>query len=226
LREAATVMLVRDDPGLQVFMLRRNLESVWVAGAYVFPGGAVDPDDRGEVLAARCLDLTDASASALLELPSGGLGYWVAAVRETFEEAGVLLARSRSTGRAVDPRVLAPLRDALNSGERTFTDIVVAEDLVLDTGALVAFSHWITPVGSPRRYDTRFFVTAAPEGHAYTPDQTETVASRWVRPADALAAADRGEMELILPTRRSLEALDNFATAEELLEAVRVEGAA
>jgi 8-oxo-dGTP pyrophosphatase MutT (NUDIX family) len=87
-REAATVMLVRDDPDLQVFMLRRNLESTWVAGAYVFPGGAVDPEDRDPALAARCPGLDDPRASALLGLPAGGLGYWVAAVRETLEEAG------------------------------------------------------------------------------------------------------------------------------------------
>jgi 8-oxo-dGTP pyrophosphatase MutT (NUDIX family) len=220
LREAATVMLVRDDPALQVFMLRRNLESVWVAGAFVFPGGAVDPDDRSDVLAARCLDRTDASASRLLGLSDGGLGYWVAAVRETLEEAGVLLARSRSTGHLVDPTLVAPMRDALNSGKRSFTDLVVTHDLVLDTGALHPLSHWITPEGSPRRYDTRFFIAAAPEGHAYTPDESETVASRWARPADALDAADRGEIDLIFPTRKNLEVLADFTSAGGLLRAV------
>jgi len=221
-REAATVMLVRDDPDLQVFMLRRNLESTWVAGAYVFPGGAVDPEDRSPTLLARCPDRDDAGASELLGLGSGGLGYWVAAVRETFEEAGVLLARTAATGAPVDPAAphWAELRDALNAGTTSFETLVEGEDLLLDVGALHAFSHWITPDGAPRRYDTRFFVAAAPDGHAYRHDATETVASRWVRPAEALVAADEGEIELIFPTRKSLESLSRFERAADLLDAV------
>jgi 8-oxo-dGTP pyrophosphatase MutT (NUDIX family) len=222
LREAATVMLVRDDPDLEVFMLRRNLESTWVAGAYVFPGGAVDPEDRDPALAARCPGLEDARASALLGIAAGGLGYWVAAVRETFEEAGVLLARSAATGAPVDPTEpgLADLRDALNDGSITWRGLVESLDLLLDVGAIHAFSHWITPEGAPRRYDTRFFLVAAPDGHAYSHDETETVASCWVRPAEALAAADREELELIFPTRKSLEVLSRFDRAEDLLAAV------
>jgi 8-oxo-dGTP pyrophosphatase MutT (NUDIX family) len=222
LREAATVMLVRDDPDLEVFMLRRNLESTWVAGAYVFPGGAVDPEDRSPALAARCGDRDDAGASALLGIAHGGLGYWVAAVRETFEEAGVLLARSAASGAPIDPDSdrWTLRRDELNAGTTTFLALVEAEDLVLDVGALHAFSHWITPEGAPRRYDTRFFLAAAPAGHAYLHDDTETVASRWVRPADALVAADDGEIELIFPTRKSLEALSRFDRAADLLAAV------
>lgn len=222
LREAATVMLVRDDPDLQVFMLRRNLESTWVAGAYVFPGGAVDLEDRDPALAARCPGLDDVRASALLGLQSGGLGYWVAAVRETFEEAGVLLARSAATGALVDPAApgLDMQRDALNDGSLGWRELVESEDLILDVSALHPFSHWITPEGAPRRYDTRFFVIAAPDGHAYSHDDTETVASRWVRPVDALAEAERGELELIFPTRKSLEVLSRFSRASELLAAV------
>ncbi len=223
LREAATVMLVRDDPDLHVFMLRRNLQSEWVGGAYVFPGGAVDPGDRDPEVLARCPDRDEAQASAQLGMADGGLGYWVAAVRETFEEAGVLLARAAKTGALVDPAEprLAKLRDQLNAGSITFQDLIEAEDLLLDVAGLHAFSHWITPEGAPRRYDTRFFLAAAPVGHAYLHDETETVASRWVRPAEALVASDRGELELIFPTRKSLEALSRFATAAELLDAVR-----
>lgn len=222
LREAATVMLVRDDPDLQVFMLRRNLNSEWVGGAYVFPGGAVDPGDRAREVLARCPDRDDAEASAQLGISDGGLGYWVAAVRETFEEAGVLLARAAPTGALVDPAEprLARLRDELNAGAITFQELIESENLLLDVGALQAFSHWITPEGAPRRYDTRFFLAAAPDGHAYLHDETETVASRWVRPADALVASDRGELELIFPTRKSLEALSRFSHAADLLAAV------
>ena len=100
-REAATVMLVRDDPDLEVFMLRRSLNADWVGGAYVFPGGAVDDGDRAPEVLARCPDRSDDDASTRLGVASGGLGYWVAAVRETFEEAGVLLARDANLPGAV-----------------------------------------------------------------------------------------------------------------------------
>jgi 8-oxo-dGTP pyrophosphatase MutT (NUDIX family) len=222
LREAATVMLVRDDPDLHVFMLRRNLQSEWVGGAYVFPGGAVDPGDRDHAVLARCPDRSDADASAQLGLSAGGLGYWVAAVRETFEEAGVLLARAAATGELVDPAEprLTELRDGLNAGAITFQELIESEDLVLDVAGIHAFSHWITPEGALRRYDTRFFLAAAPDGHAYLHDETETVASHWLRPTDALAASDAGDLDLIFPTRKSLEVLRRFTYATDLLAAV------
>ena len=122
----------------------------------------------------------------------------------------MLLARRPRPGRSSTrpSRASRPLRDELNAGSLTFQELIEAEDLLLDVGGLHAFSHWITPEGAPRRYDTRFFLAAAPDGHAYLHDETETVASLWIRPADALAASDRGELELIFPTRKSLEALE------------------
>jgi 8-oxo-dGTP pyrophosphatase MutT (NUDIX family) len=226
-REAATVMLVRDAPRLEVFMLRRNVAVEFMGGAYVFPGGAVDAGDRAPELLARCDGRDDAAASTQLDLHAGGLGFWVAAIREAFEEAGVLLARSAATGEPVevDEPAAARLdraRWAVGAGERPFLDVVHDEDLVLDAGALHLFSHWITPAQSPRRYDTWFFVAAAPEGHAYLHDDGETVASVWIRPADALAGAMRGELEIHFPTQRNLEQLARFPTAHELLAAVAV----
>jgi 8-oxo-dGTP pyrophosphatase MutT (NUDIX family) len=219
-------MLVRDDPGLEVFMLRRNLEAKFMGGAYVFPGGAVDADDRAPELLARCHGRDDAGASAALGLPIGGLGFWVAAVREAFEEAGVLLARSAATGLPVDldDTALATRIEAarvlVGSGERPFLQVVEDEDLLLDAGALHLFSHWITPAGAPRRYDTWFFVAAAPDGHAYLHDDSETVASVWIRPGDALDRARRGELELIFPTIRNLEQLARFVSGRDFLDAV------
>jgi 8-oxo-dGTP pyrophosphatase MutT (NUDIX family) len=226
-REAATVMLVRDAPELEVFMLRRNLDAPFMGGAYVFPGGAVDVDDRASELFARCDGRDDATASAALGLSAGGLGFWVAAVREAFEEAGVLLARSAGARLPVDldDRSLAArieaARPAIGGGDRRFLELVQDEDLLLDTGALHVFSHWITPAGAPRRYDTWFFVAAAPDGHAYVHDDTETVASVWIRPRDALARAEQGELELIFPTIRNLEQLARFPSARDLLDAAR-----
>jgi 8-oxo-dGTP pyrophosphatase MutT (NUDIX family) len=221
-REAATVMLVRDAPDLQVFMLRRNLALEFVGGASVFPGGAVDPADRDPVLLARCRGWTDESASAALGVDSGGLGFWVAAVRETFEEAGVLLAARAGSSARVDGAAppFAAARDALNAGGLTFRELVLDEDLVLETDALRPCSRWITPAGAPRRYDTRFFLAPAPEGHAYAHDDREAVASSWIRPGDALAAFERGEIDLILPTQRCLEALAGYDRADAALAAL------
>jgi 8-oxo-dGTP pyrophosphatase MutT (NUDIX family) len=227
-REAATVMLVRDAPSLEVFMLRRTLAAEFMGGAYVFPGGAVDAGDRAPELLNRCHGREDSTASTQLGLHAGGMGFWVAAIREAFEEAGVLLARSAATRLPVDlgdsPTAarLEAARRAVGCGELPFVDMVEDEDLLLDTGALHLFSHWITPPGVPRRYDTWFFVAAAPEGHAYLHDDCETVASVWTRPADALSGAERGELEIIFPTMRNLEQLARFASAGELLDAVTV----
>lgn len=220
-KDAATVMLLRDAPELEVFMLRRNFDSVWIAGATVFPGGAVDPGDRDHSWPARCTGWDDVRASRAIDRDAGGLGFFVAAVRETFEEAGVLLARD-ADGTPVDASAahLTEVRAGLNDGTLDFGVFVADHDLVLATDELHVFSHWITPPGGPRRYDTWFFVAAAPDGE-YTHDDTELIASEWVRPAEAVAAADRGEIDLIFPTRRNLEALVRFATAADVLAAVR-----
>jgi 8-oxo-dGTP pyrophosphatase MutT (NUDIX family) len=226
-RDAATVMLVRDAPDLHVFMLRRSLNADFVGGAHVFPGGAVDPDDRLAEVEARAPGRSDSDASRLLGRPSGGLGFWVAAIRESFEEAGVLLAHRRAPAEPVDladPEVAGRFeraREALNGRRLRFVDLLADEDLVLDVTSLHVFSHWITPVGMPRRYDTWFFVAEAPEGHAYLHDDMETIESTWVRPADAIERSRNGEVELIFPTFKNLEALCRFDTAAALVDYVR-----
>ena len=223
-RDAATVMLVRDAPagGIEVFMLRRNLDSDFVGGAYVFPGGAVDPEDHDDLGPWRA-GRDDAAASATLGVRAGGLAYWVAAVRECFEEAGVLLAydRSGSMVRVEDPEARARFdahRRAVDRGQRRLGQVCEAEGLVLALDGMSYFSRWITPVGPPRRYDTRFFVAAAPEGQVPLHDDRETIESLWITPAEALDRNAAGGFELILPTMRSLVAIDRFATAAELLD--------
>src|SRR5262249_5668208 len=161
-------------------------------GASVFPGGAVDPEDRAPALLASVDGVAPADADARLG-EAGALGRWVAAIRESFEEAGVLLARDAAAGRPLlgrdrETSRLASLdadRRALLAGERTFTDVVTARAAVLDAGELVPVARWITPAGAPRRYDTWFFVAPAPTGHAYLHDDVEAVASEWVRPGTA-----------------------------------------
>lgn len=227
IRKAATVMLVRDgDEGLEVFMLRRNLNSDFVGGAYVFPGGAVDTDDSHQDLEAICEGLTDIEAATRLELdpPVGGLAYWVAAIRESFEEAGVLLAYTAS-GEIIDLHDSATAerfvlhRKSVDTAERSLFDVCVEENLRLAVDGIQYFSHWITPVGPPRRYDTRFFVARAPERQSPLHDDRETIANIWVRPSDALERHRRDELELIFPTIRNLEAIADYKTADELLEA-------
>jgi len=227
-RPAATVIVVRDRPlsTYEVLMLLRNLKSDFVGGAYVFPGGGVDPHDSSEEAASRCRDLDDARASSLLGLDQGGLAYWIACARELFEEAGLLLA-TREDGEPIDmadPAVTARFeahRRDVNDGTRRFIDVMADERLVLDTSAMCYFAHWITPVGPPRRYDTRFFVAAAPVDQVPVHDDKELVANTWVTPTEALDKHRRGEMQLILPTIKNLEAIERFGSSAELLDAAR-----
>lgn len=227
LRPAATVMVVRDgDAGVEVFMLRRNPNSAFVGGAYVFPGGAVDPHDESVDLEAVCGGRTDADASVQLGLERGGLAYWVAAVRECFEECGLLLAYDRSGDviRFDDDAVMARFvehRLRVDAAELRMVDLCAAEGLSLACDAMHYFSHWITPVGPPRRYDTRFFVARAPDAQVGAHDDRETVANLWVRPADALERHRAGELEMIIPTISNLAALARFDTADEVVEAAR-----
>jgi len=224
-------MLVRDAEQssageLEVFMLRRNLRSGFIGGAHVFPGGALDPEDRTPAMLARCAGLDDAGACKFVGRGPGALGFWVAAIRETFEEAGVLLARSAATDTPVDVSApglaerLAAARRAVATGERTLLDVVLEHDLVLDCGALAVIARFITPKGAARRYDTWFFVAAAPHGHAYLHDDDETIGSEWLLPSDALDRARRKELDILYPTFRALQLLTYFRSASELLGAV------
>ncbi len=233
-RDAATIMLVRDalvgdGPALEVCMLQRHLNSDFVGGAYVFPGGKVDDEDRTPAAEEACALRSDAEASAMLGVGSGGLAFWVAALRECFEEAGVLLAY-RGDGPGADDTVLeahdadtrhrlAAMRVALNAGEVRFLDACRREGLRLATDRVHYFSHWITPEPAPKRYDTRFFVAAVPAGQVPIHDDYETVDTVWVRPDDALARAKAGEFDLIFPTMKNLEAISRFTTSGELLAA-------
>ena len=216
-------MVLRDgEVSVEVLMLRRSLASEFVSGAYVFPGGAVDPADGEAEMLGRCTGRTDAEASAILELDFGGLAYWVSALRECFEEAGVLMA-ARADGRPLtfeDPDVQARFvghRRALNGGEQSFDEICRTEELTLPADALHYVGHWITPEGPPRRYDTRFFAALAPSGQTAVHDEVETIDHMWVTPADALAQHHAGEIRLMYPTVWHLRLLAQCATTAELV---------
>lgn len=231
---SATVLLVRDDQvgtgqrGIEVLLLERHLASDFAGGAYAFPGGKVGPEDqelaperwRGAALASWRERLgVDADAEAL--------GYLVAAVRETFEEVGVLLA-VRADGTTIGPQELtspsfreARARLAARGEPWDWRPWLVAEDLVLDLDALALWSWWVTPEGQHKRFDTRFFIAAAPPQQVADHDRIEATDSVWTSPQDALAAQHRGEVTIIFPTRRNLETLARFPSSEAAIAAAR-----
>jgi 8-oxo-dGTP pyrophosphatase MutT (NUDIX family) len=224
-RDGATVMLVRDghhdDHPLEVFMLRRHPRTAF-GSVHVFPGGVVDAADHARGLDAYCPGLTDPEASAQLGVTRGGRAYWVAAIRESFEEAGVLLAR-RADGEPLrfdhHEDVQARFdqhRRALHAGRRSLVDVLEAEDLLLAVDEVRYFAHWITPEGEPKRFDTRFFLARAPEGQAYAHDDAELIGSEWVRPQDALERHQAGDFPMIGPTIVSLQDIGRFATSDQL----------
>jgi len=231
LRDAATVMLLRDgSDGVEVCMLQRNLKSDFVGGAYVFPGGGVDPEDAEPDLEEIFVGRTDADASRLVGVERAGLAFWVAAIRESFEEAGVLLAVD-DDGRVVsfsDDRVAARFethRADVDQGRRRLAAVCLEEGLRLDVGSIHYFSRWITPLGAPRRYDTRFFVAAAPEEQEALHDDHEVIGTRWLTPAEALADHEAGRITMIFPTVRTMVALSQFETADAVLAHTAAQGA-
>jgi 8-oxo-dGTP pyrophosphatase MutT (NUDIX family) len=203
-------MVLRDAPaGIEVLLLRRNPRSVFVPGAHVFPGGAVETTDSLPHPSTPGAP-TDAEASERLHLDQDGLAFWLAAVRETFEEAGLLFADGPVDAAQAD-------RLAVDHGERTLAEVCDEHGLTLRLGDLRYFGHWVTPPGGPRRYTTRFFVAPVPAGQDHAHDEREAVDSEWVRPQDALDRFAAGDWELILPTERSLRALTHFDSAGDVL---------
>ena len=219
-------MLVRDCArGVEVLMLQRNFESAFVPGAHVFPGGTVDDEDHDAELHGLCDGPDDAVASAILGLERGGLAYWIAAIRELFEEAGVLLARGGdgsllAMGEEDERTRWRDYRRAAESGATSFGAMLGSEGVRLATDCLTYFSRWITPAGAVRRYDTRFFVAAAPPGQLVEHDNREAIAFEWARPAEFLERFRRGECKLRTPTRHTLERFAEFETSAELLAAL------
>jgi 8-oxo-dGTP pyrophosphatase MutT (NUDIX family) len=230
IRPAATVMLIRDalKGGLEVVMLRRTLGAVFGPGFYVFPGGRVDDLDEAPDAADHCVGLTDTAASQVLGLPAGGLAFWIAAIRECFEEAGVLLATSGDGPvRFDDPSVAARFsgyRQRVHRGELSIAEFCRGENLELRTDSIHYLSHWITPIGEPRRFDTRFFLAASPVGQEPLHDDAETIESVWLAPSVALVRQASGEMEMMPPTVASLRFLDRFTDVPSAIAAVARQG--
>ena len=221
IRLAATVVLMRDVPaGIEVFMMQRP-GGVDFPDLHVFPGGKVDEQD---LLEDRVHGCSDAEANRRLGLAAGGLRYWVTAIRECFEECGVLLARRNGAFLALDePREVARFddyRQALIDGAMTMADLCRREDLVLAADCLSYFSHWLTPASVPRRFDTRFFVARMPVMQDTAAHAWETAGEHWVSPQAALSAAAAGEWQMISPTLTTLRSLTGFSRVEAVFDAI------
>jgi 8-oxo-dGTP pyrophosphatase MutT (NUDIX family) len=224
-------MLLRDGTdGLEVFMMQRTLTAAFARGQYVFPGGKVDDADHASVFEPICDGLDDARASARLGIERGGLAWLVAALREVFEEAGVLLARRLEDDEVVsldDPTVAERYnvaRHAIHDGDLSLADFCADEGLLLLVDRIHLVDHWVTPVGERRRFDTRFFVAAAPAAQQPLHDDKETIASRWVLPAEALEMWRAGELQMFPPTVASLQFLGRHPTVEDALAAAAASG--
>lgn len=242
---ASTVVLLRDgDDGrqgrgagrrgggrraprqLEVLLLERHLDADFAGGALVFPGGKVDPSDR-TLDAGRWTGrpLTAWTAVLGVDDQADALGLLVAAVRETFEEAGVLFARREDGTPITDEELASPSfararrHLAGRDGRGDWIGWLSDEELVLDLGALALWSWWVTPVGHHRRFDTRFFVALPPAGQSPDHDDVEATSLRWLRPSAALAAYERGEVVVVYPTRQTLRSLAVFDGAAAAWEA-------
>jgi 8-oxo-dGTP pyrophosphatase MutT (NUDIX family) len=224
---AATLVLLRDRPdgGVECLLMRRHLKSKFAAGDFVFPGGKIETDDNPDDAAAWCrgFDVTDAARRLRLEAtPRHALGFWIGAIRETFEEAGLLLAAD-ADGREIrlDAPRFAEYRRACHADNRAFWTMVRAERLQLTTDRLVYFAHWITPEEQPLRFDTRFFAAPAPAGQHASGDDYEITDLTWLPPAEAVEAHRRGEISLRNPTVKNLLLFDGATSTVEALDRLR-----
>jgi glyoxylase-like metal-dependent hydrolase (beta-lactamase superfamily II)/8-oxo-dGTP pyrophosphatase MutT (NUDIX family) len=216
IRPAATLVLTRDtDNGIEVLLLQRTWEAVFLPGYYVFPGGAVnaqEPEGRAHVVGVE-----DADISQTMSLDEGGADYMLAAVRECFEEAGILLAQDASGQLIGADHGVHSERMALFQEEISLAQLCAKHGLTVPLDRLAYLSHWVTPPGPPRRFDTRFFVAVAPERQVASHDGTETIDHVWIAPAQALEEHRAGVRLLGLPTIRTLRVLSEFGTTGELM---------
>jgi len=202
----------RLEGGIEVFMVRRHVQSEFVPNVYVFPGGSVAAADReAERTPGLCAPVGEGPTTL-------GSGFRAAAIRELFEEAGALVARRDGAPLRVaeaDLPRLAALRDALNARTVTLLEVAQREDLTLATDTLLHWAHWITPEAWPKRFDTHFFLVEAPEGQQPAHDNLETTHSVWITPEEALAGYERGEFPLVFATIYQLRDLTELADMAE-----------
>ena len=226
---AATLVLLRDRPagGFDILLMQRHAKSKFAAGDFVFPGGKLTREDNPPDALRWCTGLDPAAAAKTLGLEDTelALAHCIGVIRETFEEAGILLAYAEDGRLArVDDQRYAIYRHACQQDHRAFWEMLRAERLTLATDLLVYFAHWITPETQPLRFDTRFFAAAMPPGQDAVADQHEITEVRWLAPREALDSSARGELSLRNPTVKNLELFDGAPAAAAALE--RLQGRA
>lgn len=224
IRRAASLLLVRESAcGPEVFMMKRP-GGVDFPDLHVFPGGKLDEHD---FVPALLEGVEDARANRALGVEGGGLRYWVAAIRECFEECGVLLAYRGgeliSWRDAEEMQRFERYRQQLIDGALDLDALCRAEGLRLAGDRVQYFSHWITPPSVPRRFDTRFFITAMPADQQTLAHHWETAGDEWVRPRDALEAHEAGHWRMIAPTLITLQSIVEFSDVPSMLAAVAAE---
>jgi 8-oxo-dGTP pyrophosphatase MutT (NUDIX family) len=228
-KEAATVILLRrreEAPreGFEVLMVLRSKKSKFVPSSYVFPGGALDDEDCSLEAAALCRGLDPSRAFAALQdidSPAMALGTWVAGIRETFEEVGLLMA-CRNGDRLLafsgeDAVRYCRIRGLLQAGKLTFNEFLQKEGLTLATDRLYYYSHWITPWFFPIRYDVRFFVAETPAEQEARHDGIELTGHLWITPQDALRRYHEKRFEMVFPTLMTMKALSQFMNIDEVI---------
>jgi 8-oxo-dGTP pyrophosphatase MutT (NUDIX family) len=228
-RPAATIVLLRrGSEGLEVLLLERIKSSGFVPGAWVFPGGRVDGHDAGADLVARLDGITPEAAARRLALDPGAdppaLAYYIAAIREAFEETGILVAcdsrGATARAAAADPDTQR-LRLTLLNDEDAFPAVLDGLGLRMDAASLEYVAHWITPEVEPRRFDTRFFAAAVPDGAEAVLNEREVTRALWLTPEAALERNLAAELPMVFPTIRTLRSLVGFATPTDALAAFR-----
>src|SRR5262245_55327143 len=215
-RPAATVVILRDGAdGIEAFMVVRHRAIAFAAGALVFPGGKVDPGDADDAWAAL---------APLASTPPKRADY-VAAARESFEEAGLMLARRVGTSDLITAaeahRLVDRHRANLLAGNLSYLDIVRGEGLTLATDLMVPFAHWITPEGVPKRFDTHFLLVGGPVSQLGAHDGTESSEGLWIRPQQALREAEAGVRTLVFATQMNLQKLARYASVADAIVAAR-----
>ena len=223
-RAAATIVLLRDGAGgMEVLLMRRSRKAGFVPGAYVFPGGRVDNSDALPGVVSLLDDLDTDTARDRLEHDGDppAIAYYLAALREAFEETGIMVGlradRSAPPTAAEDPAI-DEIRDALMGDRLSFEEAIARMECRIAGDAIEYIAHWITPEPEPRRYDTRFFAAKVRAGATAIVDPREMTDALWLSPREALERLDRGELPMVFPTIKTIEALSRYESADDALE--------
>ena len=220
-KPSATIVVLRDGSGtLELLLVKRRAGDAF-GSSHTFPGGVVDDDETASH--AYSQRRTRDEANAILSVAEGGLDYYSAAIRELFEETGILLARNSTGDWSQGSSDLTVLRKRVDLGELPWSEFLKQQGLLMASDALHYFAYWETPLSLPKRWSTRFFLAESPPGQDATHDGSELTDSRWIRASDALALGREGGLKLPMPTEKTLESLSEFDTVGDVIDWAQAE---